>query len=297
MKKGSSSKKKRPAFRKPKVKAGAESPEKLFYGLQGREKSHGYLRGPQQDVLRDYEKISDATNIAFELPTGTGKTAVGLLVAEWRRRRTNGRVAYLTLTNQLARQVMEEAARLDIDYADLTGSKDVRDVKEEGRYLNREAIAVTTFSNLFNINPVISEPDTLILDDAHGGEHYVSDMWTTRVIAEKHPDHFSSAFAAIRPTLTDAQFRRVTDPDSFRTAEIGDLQRHPDCMEKLAAVLNDIDDKSVRFSWREIRHRLDACLLFVSRDKIVVRPFTPPTHTHSHFSDASQRVYMSATLR
>ena len=77
MKKGSSSKKKRPAFRKPKAKAGAETPEKLFYGLQGREKSHGYLRGPQQDVLRDYEKISDATDIAFELPTGTPQTSIG----------------------------------------------------------------------------------------------------------------------------------------------------------------------------------------------------------------------------
>ena len=296
MKKGSNTKKKRPGFRKVKAKAGFKNPEELFYSLQGREKSHGYLRGPQQDVLRNYTEISNVSDVAFELPTGTGKTAVGLLIAEWRRRQTKSRVAYLTLTNQLAQQVMEEARRLDIDYADLTGSREERDPKEVGRYLDGQAIAITSFSNLFNVNPVIAEPDTIILDDAHGGENYVADMWTTRIDANAHPQYFDSAFAAIRPALTDAQFRHVTDPEKFRVIEIGDLHRHSECVVRLTNVLDEIEDNSVRFSWGMIRHRLDVCLLLVSQNKIVLRPLTPPTHTHRHFADAAQRIYMSATL-
>lgn len=287
---------KRPIFRKPKAKAEAETPEKLFYALQGREKSHGYLRGPQQDVLRSYEKYANHSDLAFELPTGTGKTAVGLLVAEWRRRHTNGRVAYLTLTNQLANQVMEEAERLGIEYADLTGSREQRDRGEEGRFLNRQAVGVTTYSNLFNVNPVVDEPETLIFDDAHGGEHYVSDMWSARIRADDHPDEFNSALAAIRPMLTDAQFRRVTDPDSYRSVELGDLHLHPACIETLRSVLNGMDDPSVKYGWRMIRNHIDACLLLVSKSSLTLRPLTPPTYHHEHFSSASQRIYMSATL-
>jgi superfamily II DNA or RNA helicase len=34
-------------------------------------------------VLREYaEKFTAAANVAFELPTGTGKTTVGMLIAE-----------------------------------------------------------------------------------------------------------------------------------------------------------------------------------------------------------------------
>ena len=36
----------------------------------------------------------DAKNVALELPTGTGKTAVGLLIADWRRRRSRDKAAY-----------------------------------------------------------------------------------------------------------------------------------------------------------------------------------------------------------
>ena len=43
-----------------------------------------------------------------------------------------------------------------------------RSAAEEGRFKTRAAIGVTTYSNLFNINPVVQESDLLIFDDAHG---------------------------------------------------------------------------------------------------------------------------------
>jgi len=109
----------RPKFKAVKSTAIYATPEALFYKLSEREKSHGYLRGPQQDVLREYaEKFSEVADIAFELPTGTGKTAVGLLIAEWWRLQSR-KVAFLSLTNQLAGQVLEEAKRLRVSAADV----------------------------------------------------------------------------------------------------------------------------------------------------------------------------------
>ncbi len=125
--------------------AAPESPERLFTTLTGRAASHGYLRGPQQDMLRIYSTLhSSRSDVGLELPTGTGKTTVGLLIAEWKRRQGQ-RVAFLCLTNQLAGQVLEEAQRLGLDCADLRGKKETRDVSAEGKYKKRVAIGVSTF--------------------------------------------------------------------------------------------------------------------------------------------------------
>ena len=44
----------RPAFRGTKKESAPGTPEELFlYGLTDRASTHGYLRGPQQDVLRN----------------------------------------------------------------------------------------------------------------------------------------------------------------------------------------------------------------------------------------------------
>jgi superfamily II DNA or RNA helicase len=148
----------RPEFISSRGEVARASPEELFLQLE-RARTHGYLRGPQQDILRQYvAEPADESDVALELPTGTGKTAIGLLIAEWRRRRSRQPVAYLTLTNQLAHQVMEEAKRLGVDYADITGDRSHRDPAAEGRYRTAQAIGVTTYSNLFNIHAVIASP-------------------------------------------------------------------------------------------------------------------------------------------
>jgi superfamily II DNA or RNA helicase len=131
---------KRPSFRKTKTTQAYNSPEELFGKLSNRVKTHGYLRAPQGDALREYVNYKTHPDIAFELPTGTGKTVVGLLIAEWRRRSSGGRVAYLTLTNQLAMQVLNEAEKLGFDCADLTGTKKTRHVAEVGRYQAGKAV-------------------------------------------------------------------------------------------------------------------------------------------------------------
>jgi superfamily II DNA or RNA helicase len=81
----------RPKFKQVKSASPTHAtPEDLFYKLSGRSSTHGYLRGPQQDVLREYaEKHTSSSNVAFELPTGTGKTTVGLVISEWIRSSAN----------------------------------------------------------------------------------------------------------------------------------------------------------------------------------------------------------------
>jgi len=287
---------KRPTFRKPKAPQTYGSPEELFANLPNREKTHGYLRGPQTDALRDYVRLKDKSDIACELPTGTGKTAVGLLIAEWNRRRTNEKAAYLTLTNQLAKQVMHEAEKLGVEYTNLIGTKDTRDAGEVGRYLTGQAVAVTTYSNLFNIKPVIQASNILIFDDAHSGENYVSSMWTVRVSSEDNEDIYNELLNAIRPSLSESQYRVVTDASEFASVELASVHLHEETLSNMTSVLDEVEEANIHYPWMSIRNNLPACLYFVSCREISIRPMVPPTHTHAAFSESKQRIYMSATL-
>ena len=284
----------RPQFKKPKLATSFASPEDLFYKLPRRQ-THGYLRGPQQDVLREYlERAATSADVAFELPTGTGKTAVGLLIAEWKRL-SGVKVAYLSLTNQLASQVLAEAQKLGIPFADLRGTKETRDPEEEGRYRTAAGVGITTYSNLFNVNPVIRDADLLVFDDAHGAENYAASMWTVSILQEEEPDIYNSLLAALRPGLTESQVAALDQDSPTRSVDIPDICGHPDCIGNVLSIL-DRHTGNARFPWRLIRNHLKCCIFLLSQAEIAIRPLVPPTHTHQQFASPSQRLYLSATL-
>src|SRR5713101_2224339 len=100
-----------------------ESPEVLFRQLRPRNRQIRDLLSRQADVLRAYANVPEAeTDVAVELPTGAGKTLVGLLLAEYRRLKTHEPVAYLCPTVQLAHQASSKAAEYGLDVVTLTGS-------------------------------------------------------------------------------------------------------------------------------------------------------------------------------
>jgi replicative superfamily II helicase len=93
-----------------------QTPEELFGRLQVVDSRLDNLWAEQADALRAY--ASDhigSSDVALELPTGSGKTLVGLLIAEWRRQHQKERAAYVCPTNQLARQIHEKSHGYGID--------------------------------------------------------------------------------------------------------------------------------------------------------------------------------------
>jgi hypothetical protein len=155
---------------------------------------------------------------------------------------------------------------------------------------------VTTYSNLFNINPVLQETDLLVFDDAHGAEQYVADMWTVSVSASRQQALFQSLVNALRPGLSARQVRSILDKSTMGSVEIVDVQGHPECFGNVAAVLDEKGAEAVRFGWQSIKGHINACLFLVSSYGVTIRPLVPPTHTHDPFERAKQRIYMSATL-
>ena len=99
-----------------------ESPDRLFRDLTRRRLPD--VLPHQAEIMRKYTaEALQRPDVALQLPTGSGKTLVGLLIAEWRRRKFRERIVYLCPTKQLVHQVAAEAnEKYGFSVAAFTGS-------------------------------------------------------------------------------------------------------------------------------------------------------------------------------
>lgn len=292
------------AFKKfPATTSTSKTPDQLFLDLPRRR--YTGLLDHQGQMLRTYaEKAASSQDIALQLPTGSGKTLVGLLIAEWRRRSFQERVVYLCPTRQLVNQVVEEAInKYGMEVDGFTGPIKEYDASARGRYTSGQRIAVTTYSSLFNTNPFFKTPDVILLDDAHAAENYVAKMWTLQVDrnSTKHPGLFASLVGALQSVMEPYFYARLTSNtpgvndigwvDKLSTPALAQVA------DEVRAILDvHTADKDIVFSWKSIGENLLGCHFYVSSHQLLIRPIIPPTWSHSPFEDAKQRIFMSATL-
>lgn len=281
------------------------TPEALYPDLPRKPGAVPGLLVHQGDLLRRYASdghVSTA-DLALELPTGTGKTIPALVIAEWRRRTRNERVAYACPTDQLTKQVAAAAAREGIPAVTLTGTYTEWDPAAETRYVSGMAVAVTTYSTVFNSSPKLAPPHLLIFDDAHNGEQYVANQYSVTVERwggdSPNPDLYIELLEILTPGLDGIVAQRLRKPEAesghHNAVQLIVPARHEQMPERLASVLSQTG-KPWRFRYAMIRDVLASCLVYVTHSTIQIRPFIPPTRENTLFSEASQRLYLSATL-
>jgi hypothetical protein len=290
-----------PKFRRSEVEQPkSESPERLFDDLPRTKRGVASLWSHQADILRQYHaEHLDTLDVALELPTGSGKTLPALLIAEWRRTALANRVVYACPNVQLAHQVHAEAGRQGIDAVALHGSHRNWDVADSAKYERGDAIAISTYSTLFNSNPALTPPQTLLFDDAHAAEQYVSSAWSVSVRRLDEPDIYRQLLGAISDELSGLLVQRLqsSDPDPITR---GDVRMLPvkamhRRLQKIDSVLASASG-DMKYRYTLIRPALDRCLFYLGWEGFLIRPYIPPTNFHPHFIDAVQRVYISATL-
>jgi hypothetical protein len=296
------------AFKKRSApEATADTPEKLFALLPRTGKNSPSLWSQQSDLLREYTKHPNTRDLSIELPTGTGKTLTGLLIAEWRRRTKNERAVFACPTRQLVKQVATAAAAEGIYVVDLSGSHKFWNPSEKMDYERGRAIAVVTYKTIFNTYPQLASPDIIIFDDAHAGEQYVSDTYTVKVSRTRYFDIYEKLLEILEPAIGAERHRQLLSESPGRgTQELVDaifLALSDEWLEDIQETLNEFakyaennDAKSQRYALELLSEHLAVCTLYLTWNQIEIRPPTPPTFDNELFRDANQRVYLSATL-
>lgn len=292
------------AFTKISSRAAApETPDLLFRELTRRKFPD--VLPHQQDMMKRYaSEALDASDVALQLPTGSGKTLVGLLIAEWRRRKYGEKVVYLCPTRQLVHQAVEQAeSKYGLSVVGFTGSQRDYAPGDKAKYRQGDSIAITTYSSLFNTNPYFSDADIVIVDDAHAAENYVAKMWTLTVDRfEQSHAILHSVLASILSTYLDpVSFTRMTGKwespldsswvDKIPTPTVMNI--HDELIEALDTYTEETE---LKYPWSMLRNNLMSCHIYISFSEIVIRPIIAPTWELASFSNPKQRIYMSATL-
>lgn len=292
------------AFRNRSAQAPApEDPEQLYRTLAGRDGAPPALWIHQGDVLRAWHSEHvDSPDVAIELPTGAGKTLVGGLIAEWRRRSKEERVAYLAPTNQLAKQTAARLSSYGISTVLLTGKSRDWNPADRASFDAARAVAVSVYSHVFNSNPALNA-EVLLLDDAHAAESYVAGPWSIRI--QRSDNAYMDVLAVIANALDPLVYAQL------RTSSDGTMPSsyvHLASPTGIAEVAGDLEDvlriaartggysTEAQFAYRSVEGHVDRCLLYASYNSLLIRPLIPPTGAHEAFERARQRIYMSATL-
>lgn len=253
----------------------------------------------QGDVIRAYAENHQSTpDLALELPTGSGKTIPGLLIAEWVRRRSEGPVLYATPTKQLARQVHATARREGVPSHLLIGTSRNWVIAEESAVEGAEAVGITTYSAIFNSSPKVPESRLIVLDDAHAGEQFVGEEYGIRIRRYEAPAAYETVLTALSSLMSGLLLQRLRgepDPGAHHQVRLLLPAVKPDVLKELDAALLTLGEP-YNFQLAMIRSGLGSCCVYVSYGGIQIRPMIPPTFENRVFSLARQRIYLSATL-
>ncbi|MBK1635142.1 DEAD/DEAH box helicase [Rhodovulum adriaticum] len=258
----------------------------------------------QRAIIESY--MADALekpDVALQLPTGSGKTLVGVMIGEWRRRKLNEKVVYLCPTRQLVHQTAEQCAnKFGLDVVKFVGQKSKYSPIDAAQYRQGKKIAITTYNSLFNTNPFFNDADTIIVDDAHTADNYISSMWSLEVDSrEKSHRPLIRAIASIlKPHIGKLDYSILCgDISSF--ADVGWVDKIPTPVmlavkDDLIEVIDEnVEEIGLHFSWKMIRENLNSCHIYIGFGGLLMRPIIPPTWSFPAFENAKHRLFMSAT--
>lgn len=275
------------------------SPGELYHDLPQRPGAVQGLWAHQAEILKAYTDRANKSDIALELPTGTGKTLIGLLIAEWNRQHHDQRVLYACPTRQLAEQVYQAAEREGIDVTLLTGPHANWKPISKMQYESAQRIGVTTYSSIFNSHPKLATPSVILFDDAHAGEQYVGEAYSLSFNRYHHFGEYQKILETVGPAI-DAVFLEMlkskeSDPAITSEVRLVIPLRQPGMIEELTTALSALKEPH-SYRYHMIHPGIASCLIYVSYSEILIRPYIPPTHQNLIFTQARQRIYLSATL-
>lgn len=259
----------------------------------------------QEETLKKYfGTLKDKRNVAIELPTGSGKSLIALLIAEmWRR--DSKRVIILASSKALADDLGTKADAIGIPNVIITGKKGLTldESFERGRSLrkykrNLSICIMNYWAYLYAKD--IQLPEILLIDDAHSFENLLYDYYKLRIKKQEYEDlwdtvcnHLESNYKIypqilyMRMGLTRGSYYC---PVAFSHAQ--------ECVNiiKEYFLKKKSEDKEPFWDYLNNVDKLDKYLMYISKDSIVFTPYVTPISGHPMIKDVNKIIFFSATF-
>ena len=262
------------------------------------------IMGPldyQAVMLDKYIENYDEKTLALELPTGSGKTLVGLLIGEYRRRKNKEKVVFLCPTNQLVNQVVEQSnLKYGLKAIAFCGKQKEYSPKDKSSFLMAEAIGVTTYSSFFALHSFFEDVDVIIMDDVHSCKDYIMSNWTIQI--DGQGTTFIEIAELLKPFISETDYKYLLEDEYIpEVASWCNMLPMPLILNKLDELQSILQQgieggSSNYYAYLRMSENLKECNIYIANRKILIRPWIAPTMSFKPFVDAKQRILMSATL-
>ena len=276
-------------------------PRALFQTLQ-REKKFEYLRDVQGDVLDAWFSRREERDLIIKMNTGSGKTAVGLVLLWSKLKDGKGPALYLCPDNYLVSQVRREAESLGIGHVDFTPGNQFPAEFHDG-----SAILITNVQKLFNgksvfklrLDPNPVKVGTILIDDAHTCINIAREQFTATFSKDSQTGSklyrmFSESLRQQAPGLLAGIDRG--DRNAYLRVPYWAWQEQQASVIELFSENQNSDGLTFEWPFLRLGEVLTNSACVISGDKIEVGPTLLPIDSLPSFDKADHRIYMSATL-
>ena len=255
----------------------------------------------QADALKEWNENRTKKDILVSLNTGSGKTIVGILIAQSLVNEKIPNVIYVCSTKDLVKQTQREAEKIGISCTTLI----------EGDYSNslfqtEKAFCITTYAALLNSHSKIKRhyfPNSIIFDDAHVAEKMLRDAFTLKISNRNDPELFNEIARLFRSHFDELgislRFNDALDEEKNAAAFVapsGLFERR----NSLANILIEggVEGHSnMKFPFGWMKDRMHAYAALFCRGQFELTPPFLPSRSIDVFERDVRRVYLSATLQ
>lgn len=278
-------------------KAANQTEPLALYDTLDRLHDKGPLRPAQEAVLSEwFQDRRDERDVLVKLHTGQGKTLVGLLMLQSKLNSGDGPAVYLCPDNFLIDQTCEQARQFGISTC--RTDPDLPDA-----FLSGTTILVTSVQKLFNgltkfgLHRKSIKVGTLLMDDAHACADTIREVCRIRV---PDSDPIYNALLTIfgdeleqqglgtyADIINDKRDAFLPVPYWAWSARINDVAR---------ILSSGTDRNCIKFTWPLLKDSLANCQCVISGAAIEIEPYLPPLEAFGSFSNATHRIFMSATV-
>jgi len=258
----------------------------------------------EKEVLQKYySELKNEKRLAIELPTGSGKSIIGLLILEaWRK--VGKRVAILTSSLALADDMKRRCGDLGIQNVVITGKREEENkailrARAKRRYARKQAIGIMNYW-AYMMGKDIAEPDVLVIDDADNFENLLISYYSVTVSKSEDASLWNEIMDELSgERIYKSKIETLRLSDATEEVQLIYFTHSNRIVENLRTSIlakGRTVSKELSYDFYRNKDLMHTYLMFVDKDSITFMPFVTPGFMHEKLRNIERIILMSATI-